>query len=92
MATMETSSALHKISKLINQLKKDETIQLMNLHGDTVNKIRNLMDESGITPDQLQILLNQKQPKEKNIVRGYRKSKRKSDTNIDNVSSNEVVQ
>jgi hypothetical protein len=77
---------------LINQLKKDETIQLMNLHGDTVNKIRNLMDESGITPDQLQILLVQKQPKEKNITRGYRKNKKKSDANIDNGTSNEVVQ
>lgn len=57
MNPIESSSALHKISKIINKLKKDETIQLINLHGDTVEKIRDLMNESGITAEQLQILL-----------------------------------
>jgi len=87
MNPIESSSALQKISKIINQLKKDEAIQLMNVHGDTVNKIRDLMIESAITSDQLQILLNTKPPKVKDEVRGVRKYKRKneSDTGVETV-------
>ncbi len=84
MNSIESSSALQKISKIINQLKKDEAIQLMNFHGETVNKIRELMIESGITSDQLQILLNTKPPRVKNAVRVVRKYKKKTES--DNIA------
>jgi DNA-binding protein H-NS len=84
MNSIESSSALQKISKIINQLKKDEAIQLMNVHGETVNKIRELMIESGITSEQLQILLNTKPPRVKNAIRVVRKYKKKTES--DNIA------
>lgn len=92
MNPIESSSALHKISKIINKLKKDETIQLINLHGDTVEKIRDLMNESGITAEQLQILLKVRPVKEKGITKAPRKTKRKTDSNLDLEYSVESVQ
>jgi hypothetical protein len=91
MASIETSSALHKISKLINQLKRDEAIQLMNLHGDTVTKIKSLMDESGISSDQLQILLNQKPPKEKEVNKVGKRGRKKMESTHE-FGSGDVVQ
>lgn len=83
MNPIESSSALQKISKIINQLKKDEAIQLMNIHGDTVNKIRDLMMESGISSEQLQILLKTRVPKVKGGSRIPRKYKKKTDSTPD---------
>jgi DNA-binding protein H-NS len=78
---IESSSALQKISRIINQLKKDEAIQLMSIHGETVNKIRELMIESGITSEQLNTLLNTKTPKMKSEVRRVKKYKKRLESN-----------
>lgn len=91
MNSVESSSALQKISKIINQLKRDEAVQLMNIHGETVNKIKELMIESGITSEQLHTLLNTKTPKIKTEVRTIRKYKKKSDTKPDYSLSDEVI-
>jgi DNA-binding protein H-NS len=91
MNPIESSSALQKISKIINQLKRDEAVQLMNIHGETVNKIKELMIESGITSEQLHTLLNTKTPKVKSEVRTIKKYKKKSENNPSYVPTTEMV-
>lgn len=92
MNPIESSSALQKISKIINQLKRDEAVQLMNVHGETVNKIKELMIESGITSEQLHTLLNTKTPKVKSEVRTVKKYKKRLVNNSNHDLTTEVIQ
>ena len=84
MEIISNNATLQKISKIINQLKKDEAIQLMNLHGDTVNKIRDLMKDSGISSDQLQFLLKTRQIRKKRIDTYTKKNNKKIETETEN--------
>ncbi len=87
MEIISNNATLQKISKIINQLKKDEAIQLMNLHGETVNKIRDLMKDSGISPDQLQFLLKTRQIRKKRIDTNTKRNKKKMETETENTTN-----
>lgn len=87
MEIISNNATLQKISKIINQLKKDEAIQLMNLHGDTVNKIRDLMKDSGISSDQLQFLLKTRQTRKKQIDTNTKRNKKKMETEAENTNN-----